>query len=291
MRRTILLWLSVFLALGVSGQSSQVHETLTLQSAVMNRVMHYSVYLPPGYTVSQKTYPILYLLHGAGDNHTAWIQKGGIQQMADRLISSGLTDPFIIVMPDAGMSYYMNSVDGATPYEDYFILEFIPYVERMYRITAGRRYRSVAGFSMGGYGALLYAIHRPDLFNSSVALSAGIRTDEQINQMNTADYEARYRVALGTADPEVPRITEYYKERYSILHLVSEIPVNQKKAVRFYVDCGDDDYLYKGNSLLHILMRDRNIPHESRMRNGGHNWTYWKEGIEPGLLFIQGGIR
>ncbi len=291
MKRLLVVGLSLFLTIGTWAQSSQINEKLTLNSSIMKRVMHYSVYLPAGYNFSHKSYPILYLLHGAGDNHTAWIRKGGLQQIADRAIASGYIDPLIIIMPDAGMSYYMNSVDGESPYEDYFFQELVPYIERTYRVTSGKRYRSIAGFSMGGYGALLYAIHRPDLFNSCVALSPGIRTDEQINELSDKDYNTRYRIALGPAQPDVPRITEYYQQRYSILRLTTEIPDKMKRAVRFYIDCGDDDFLYKGNSLLHILMRDRNIPHEYRVRNGGHNWTYWKDGLLPGLIFIQAGIR
>lgn len=291
MKRAFVIGLLWTFSMGMSAQGSQVHETRTVESTLMKRNMHYSVYLPAGYTFSQKTYPILYLLHGAGDNHTAWIQKGKVQQIVDKAVASGIIDPLVIIMPDAGMTYYMNSIDGESPYEDYFFQEFIPYIERTYRITAGKRYRSIAGFSMGGYGALLYAIHRSDFFNSCVALSSGIRTDEQILQLSDHDYNVRYQISLGPANPEVPRITEYYRERYSILHLVAEIPDKLKKAVRFYIDCGDDDFLYKGNSLLHILMRDRNVPHEYRVRNGGHTWNYWKEGLANGLLFIQSGIR
>ncbi len=291
MKRILSLGLALFLTVCVWAQNGQTDEKGTYQSILMKKTMRYSVYLPPGYDLSQRTYPILYLLHGAGDSHTAWIQKGGVQQIADRAIASGNVDPFIIVMPDAGMSYYMNSLDGESPYEDYFFQEFIPFIERSYRVTAGKHNRSIAGFSMGGYGALLYAIHRPDLFQTCVALSAGIRTDEQINQMSDADFNSRYRIALGAANPDVPRTTDHYRERYSILHLVAEIPESYKKAVRFYIDCGDDDFLYKGNSLLHILMRDRNIPHEYRVRNGAHTWIYWKEGLTNVLPFIQSGIR
>lgn len=291
MKRSFLIGLMLILSIGTWAQGSQVNDKLTLESTLMKRTMNYSVYLPAGYTFSQKTYPILYLLHGAGDNHTSWIQKGSIQQIADRAIAAGTIDPLIIIMPDAGMSYYMNSIDGETLYEDYFFQEFIPFIERTYRVTAGKKYRSIAGFSMGGYGALLYAIHRSDLFNSCVALSSGIRTDEQILQLSDNDYNTRYQIALGPANPETPRITEYYQERYSILHLVADIPDNLKKAIRFYIDCGDDDFLYKGNSLLHILMRDRNVQHEYRVRNGGHTWNYWKEGISNGLIYIQSGIR
>ncbi len=291
MKRFLALLLGVLLTLGARAQSSQTLDNLSLKSRTLEQQMHYSVYLPAGYEFSRKTYPILYLLHGMGDNHTAWIRNGQIQQITDKAISLGQIDPVVIIMPDAGMSYYMNSIDGKYLYEDYFFHELMPYIEHTYRITAGKRYRSIAGQSMGGYGALLYAFHRPDLFNTCIALSPGIRTDEQINQLSAPDYNQRYQIPLGPAEPDTPRITEYYRERYSILHLTSRIPDKLKNAVRLYIDCGDDDYLYKGNSLLHILLRDRHIPHEYRVRNGGHNWKYWREGIQDGLLYMQNGIR
>lgn len=283
-----LLSLSVNL---IHAQNSKIEKSPVLRSNIMHREMHYSVYLPAGYLSSKKSYPVLYLLHGVGSNHVSWIRRGNIQHILDRAIAIRALDPIIVIMPDAGMSYYMNSMDGSSRYEDYFFQELMPHIEHTYCIAPGKRNCSIAGFSMGGYGALLYAIHRPDLFYTCVAMSPGIRTDEQINQMNEKEYNERYGTCFGPVSEEQPRVPRLYQTRYSILHLVSEMPDEQKKAVRLYIDIGDDDFLYKGNSLLHILLRDRGIEHEFRIRNGGHTWSYWQSGIVNGLSYIQAGLR
>jgi S-formylglutathione hydrolase FrmB len=64
------------------------------------------------------------------------------------------------------------------------------------------------------------------------------------------------------------------------------MPFDQVKAVRWYIDCGDDDFLYEGNCLVHIEMRKREIPHEFRTRDGGHNWTYWRASLPEVLRFV-----
>ncbi|MFA6872605.1 MAG: alpha/beta hydrolase-fold protein [Bacteroidaceae bacterium] len=287
------LFVVCFLLLFASlyAQNSRVEENPILYSSIMHREMHYSVYFPAGYLSSKKTYPVLYLLHGVGANHLSWIKQGNIQHILDRAIAMRALDPMVVIMPDAGMSYYMNSMNGSLRYEDYFFQELMPHIEHLYYIAPGKRNCSIAGFSMGGYGALLYAIHRPDLFETCVAMSPGIRTDEQINQMTDKEYNERYGVCFGPVSEEQPRVPRFYQTRYSILHLVSEMPEEQKKAVRLYIDIGDDDFLYKGSSLLHILLRDREIEHEFRIRNGAHNWSYWRSGIVNGLSYIQAGLR
>lgn len=277
----------LFSAAPVSAQGSLVYDQLSMQSVFLKRTMRYAVYLPPGYHFSRKNYPVLYLLHGAGENHTGWLSKGDLKRTMDQLITAKSIAPMIVVMPDAGMSYYMNSITGELPYESYFFQEFIPYIERIYRVAKGKKNRSVGGFSMGGYGALLYALRKPELFQTCLAFSSGIRTDEDLNALSESEYNSRYRLALGPHVPEQPHASEYYRKHYSILALVDSIPASQRKEVHFYIDCGDDDFLYRGNSLLHILMRDRKVQHEYRVRNGGHDWAYWKESLRNGLLYIR----
>ena len=149
-----IVWFSL-LSISLYAQNSKIEENPVLHSSIMHCEMHYSVYFPAGYLSSKKTYPVLYLLHGVGSNHVSWIRKGKIQQILDKAISIRALDPMIVIMPDAGMSYYMNSMDGASRYEDYFFQELMPHIEHTYYITPGKQNCSIAGFSMGGYGALL----------------------------------------------------------------------------------------------------------------------------------------
>src|SRR5690606_41575532 len=102
-------------------------------------------------------------------DQTGWVQKGEVKQIADKAIAEGKSTAMIIVMPDAqtGQRGYFNSPDGSWNYEDFFFEEFIPHIEKTYRIRSDKRNRAVAGLSMGGGGAVIYALHRPDLFYAS----------------------------------------------------------------------------------------------------------------------------
>ncbi|RRB06682.1 alpha/beta hydrolase [Larkinella rosea] len=281
------LWLICLLfSLPGLAQESNVFDNLTVKSAILKKDKKFALYLPPGYETSQRSYPVLYLLHGGGDDQTAWLQQGNMQNIVDKEIREGRISPMIVVMPDAEMTFYLNSVAGKYQYEDFFINELIPHIEKTYRCRTEKRFRAVAGLSMGGFGSLLYAMHHPDLFGSCVAFSAGVRTDQQIREMPHQEYLRRYRTSMGELKETDNRITDFWNQN-SILYLIQKMPESQKKAVRFYLDCGDDDLLlYKGNAEMHTLMRDVNIPHEYRVRNGGHTWEYWRTGLPDALQFI-----
>ena len=185
----------------------------------------------------------------------------------------------IIVMPDAntGQRGYFNDLKGEWLYENFFFEEFMPFVEKKYRIKAEKRYRAVAGLSMGGGGSFIYALHHPELFSSACPLSAS--TGPLTLEATKAWLEERK--ITGT-----PEQIEAYYNKTTVLPLIAAVPDDQKKAVRWYIDCGDDDFLFEGNSLAHIAMRKKEIPHEFRIRNGGHSWTYWRDSLPTVLAFI-----
>ncbi len=278
------------LTAGVAIGGGKVFENLSLSSAILKKEKRFSIYLPAGYEESDKRYPVLYLLHGGGDDNTAWVRKGDLRIIADAAIREGKADPMIIVMPDAEMTFYLNHVRGEYQYEDFFFQELIPHIEKNYRCRTEKKDRAIAGLSMGGFGSLLYALHRPEMFASCYAMSAAVRTDEEINKMPLAEFQRRYKAALGEVKEGEPRITEFWN-RNSVLSLMKRMPEAQKKAVRYFLDCGDDDFLYTGNSLLHIVMRDNGIPHEYRVRDGAHTWDYWRGSLPEALRFVTQGMR
>ena len=282
--------ITLVFALTIYGQESKIYDSLIMKSSLLKKDKKFAIYLPEGYESSLRKYPVLYLLHGGQGNQTDWIQKGELRRIADREIGEGNAAQMIIVMPDAEMTYYMNSANGKYQFEDFFLKELIPYIERNYRCRTEKTYRAVAGLSMGGFGSLLYAIHQPGLFGACAAMSAAVRTDEEINEMPLDEYLRRYKTAMGELKQGDTRITDFWNHN-SILYLVKNMPEEQKKAVRFYLDIGDDDFLYRGNALLHITMRDLNIPHEFRIRNGEHNWNYWRSGLPGVLAFISESFR
>ena len=280
MRKHFLFLMAALFPFSLLAQTGKVFDNLSMPSKILNMERKYAIYLPPDYETSERSYPVLYLLHGAGDDQTGWVQFGEVLRITDQAIKDGSATPMIIVMPDAntGKRGYFNDIKNEWRYEDFFFSEFMPFVEKKFRIKAEKRYRAVAGLSMGGGGTFIYALHRPDLFSSACPLSAlaGPASLEKAREF----YE-RWG-DKGATDAEI----ENYYKKYSALHLVQNMPDEQKKAVRWYIDCGDDDFLYEGNSLVHIAMRQKEIPHEFRIRDGAHNWTYWRESLPVVLSFI-----
>jgi len=262
-------------------QGGKVFDALTLPSKILSMERKYAVYLPPDYDTSQRSYPVLYLLHGAGDDQTGWVQFGEVQRLADEAIRNGTATPMIIIMPDAdtGRRGYVNTADGQWNYEDFFFQELMPHVEKTYRIKAAKRYRAIAGLSMGGGGSFYYALHHPELFSSACPLSASC------GALSLADARENYQKNNKGAPLTDEQVESFYK-RYSVLELVKAMPDEQKKAVRWYIDCGDGDFLYEGNSLVHIAMRKKEIPHEFRVQDGEHNWTYWRRSLPTVLTFV-----
>ncbi len=268
----------------INGQESKVFDQLTMQSRILNMERKYAIYLPAGYETSQRDYPVLYLLHGGGDDQTGWVQFGEVKFIADKAIKEGSATPMIIVMPDAntGKRGYSNDVMGEWRYEDFFFDEFMPYIESTYKIKKIKEFRAVAGLSMGGNGTLIYALHHPELFASACPMSAGA---------NPVTIRSMRRMAGADSLKIKKELYDAYMTKYDIATLISRIPEDKKKDVRWYIDCGDDDFLYEGNAMLHIAMRKREIPHEFRVRDGAHNWTYWRESLPEVLKFISAGFH
>jgi enterochelin esterase-like enzyme len=263
-------------------QSGLVYETRTVKSDILKMERKYAIYLPPGYAESDQSYPVLYLLHGSGDDHTGWVQFGQVQHIADRTVAEGKAARMIIVMPDANTERrgYFNDIRGDFNYEDFFFRELIPHIEKTYRVRSDRRYRAIAGLSMGGGGTVFYALHHPELFAAAAPLSASTGSWE-MEQMKTR---------LGEAASSVTEAQlETYFRRHNIESLIknaSKEELDQIKRIRWYVSCGDDDFLYEGNSLLHILFRKNEIAHEYRVKDGGHTWSYWRMELPLVMEFV-----
>lgn len=261
----------------LNAQTGKVMDNLKMDSKILKMERNYAVYLPPGYETSERSYPVLYLLHGATDDHTGWVQFGEVLHITDKAIQEGIATPMIIIMPDADTNVmgYFNVPDYN--YEDFFFEEFIPHVEQKYRIKGTKRFRAVAGLSMGGGGSFMYALRHPDMFSSACPLSAyvGPLTLEQADQ-------SMKRRNPNITDAQV----KSYFENYNALNLLANADVEKVKSVRWYIDCGDDDFLYEGNSKMHIEMRKKEIPHEYRVRDGGHRWSYWRSALPEVLRFI-----
>ncbi len=256
-------------------------ECQSAPSKVLGRAVPYCILLPPGYDGGKSSYPILYFLHGLGDNQEMLIRFGGFSLIEDMWEKKQIT-PYLIVTPAAGASFYINSYDGRTRYSDFFLKEFMPYIEKHYRIEPGRAHRGIAGISMGGYGALRFAFAHPELFVSVSAHSAALIDKLPNVQGRGAAGNSRIEL-LGHVFGEPPN--KEFWDRNNPLILAGEL--SRSDAPKIYFDCGSEDGygFYNGAAALDKILDHRGIPHEFHLYPGGHDWSYFVEHIGASLQF------
>lgn len=247
----------------------------------MRREVPYCVLLPPSYDKQKdRRYPVLYFLHGLGGNEQMFVDSGA-WNLTEDLWEQGKLGEYLIVTPAGDTSFYINSHDGRRPYEDFLVEEFLPFVERHYRIKAARAARGVAGVSMGGYGALHLAFHHPELFNSVSAHSAALI--EKLPTLTTASMQQNYlsRILGGVFGSPVDRV---FWQRNDPLTLARSAHL---AGLRIYFDCGlDDDYGFEsGASALHKILSGRGVAHEFHLYPGTHSWGYFAEHLPASLEF------
>ena len=282
--RSSIILVFLVLTTNIITAQSKVFDNLKMESKILKMERKFAVYLPPDYETSSRSYPVLYLLHGLGDDQTGWIQYGEVKKIADNSIKNGDATPMIIVMPDAntGRVGYFNIPSQRWMYEDFFFEELMPYVESKYRIKSGKRFRAISGLSMGGGGTLTYALHRPDLFSAAAPLSAGTGSTDVEESL-----ERIKRYGIEFTREEMKNLLENNHP----LNLIKKMKLSDINSIRWYIDCGDDDYLFEDNSLLHIAFSKKGIKHEYRVRDGAHNWTYWRESLPLVLEFVSEGFH
>ena len=279
MRAGSMALLMALLMLAPAAHATGRAECNSLSSKILRRSVPYCILLPPSYDI-QKTrrYPILYLLHGLGDNEQMLIHSGGLNLIEDLWEQHQLGE-FLIVTPAAGASFYINSRDGRRRYEDFFLREFIQGIERRYRTQPGRRSRGIAGISMGGYGALHIAFRHPQFFSVVGAHSAALIENLPTVSAKDSLQISQMRV-LGSAFGS-PFDAAFWKKNDP----VTIARTANLTGLKIYFDCGsEDDYGFdQGARVLDKLLTARHFPHEFHLYPGGHDWTYFAEHL-PALL-------
>ncbi len=244
------------------------------KSAALDRSWTYAVYLPTGYDTSKLRYPALYLLHGNAGNRYQWVNQGRVQQTADALIASGDIPPAVIIMPDAGTSWF---VDRKEKMETAVITELIPDVEKSFRVLRSREGRLVGGLSMGGYGAMRFALKYPEMFVAAALLSPAIYNPEPpenssartVGVFGAPGYDASVWKSLN-----YPVLWEGY--------------LAKKNPVPMYINSGDDDDFFIEFEAVQFyeLLRKSKQPAELRIVNGAHVWPVWESTIGDALKYI-----
>jgi S-formylglutathione hydrolase FrmB len=270
------------LLFAASARAAGRAECRSVPSKILRRSVPYCVLLPPSYD-SGKTqrYPVLYFLHGLGENEQLLLNSGGWDLIQD-LWDQKRIGEFLIATPAADRSFYINSHDGRVRYEDFFMKEFLPFIESHYRIRADRAHRGVSGVSMGGYGVLRLAFRYPQLFGSVSAHSAAL-IDNLPRIQIVGSQENALSFALGGAfgNPFDPA----FWKRNSPFTIVRDSP--RPVGMHIYFDCGtEDDYGFNvGAQAFHELLVSRGIPHEFHLYPGGHNEAYFVQHLPASLEF------
>ena len=274
-----ILSIIVLLAFSVFANASKV-VTDSIYSNNLKCWQKYNVYLPTGFEKSEKQYPVVYLLHGLYGSYFNWEKSGNMKLVADELISSGEADEMVIIMPNAGdydvrnyQNGYFNVVDW--PYEDFFFNELLPAAEKKYRVIGDKEHRAIMGLSMGGGGSVVYSQRHPDMFSSCYAMSAWL--DNKMGEVagNNQKKDKLYIVCESVSNHSAINFVEN----------ADDATIAKLKTVKWFIDCGDDDFLMDLSILLYQKMRDKKIKAELRIRNGVHNWEYWHTALRMALPF------
>ena len=281
MKKFVALALVLLLALAsASGRSRIVTDTLS--SSILDKDVPFNVYLPDGFDKGAQQYPVVYLLHGLYGTHEDWKKTGNMKAVADLLIASGEAVPMVIIMPCAGDSDVHHVQNGyfnmpGCRYEDFFFEELMPSVEARYRCISDKGHRAIMGLSMGGGGSTVYCQRHPDKFSSCYAISAWLDNDrDQVSGTEEKDKEDKlYIVAKSVVD-------------HSALDFVKNADaqtLEDLRTVKWFFDCGDDDFLLDLSVKLHQLMNSKEVHSELRVRDGGHTWEYWHTALYQSLPF------
>jgi S-formylglutathione hydrolase FrmB len=279
MRRSFgifLIFAIVIVPLSVRAQSRI--ECDALNSRILKYAVHYCVYLPASYDSGAnnkppQNYPVLYFLHGLGDNEKTLFNSGGWTMLDDLRQQHKLGD-FLIVAPEGRKSFYINSADGSVRYSDFFLQEFIPLIEGKYRISKGRNNRAITGISMGGYGALRFAFSHPEMFSAVSAQSAALITESP----RELDLAARSGAPLGKV------LADVFGDPIAVAHWNANNPfylarknAAALKKLAIYFNCGqNDNYGFeKGAAALHDELLKENVKHEYHLYPGDHSFTYF----------------
>lgn len=256
-------------------------EYKTMPSNILDEEREYAIYLPKNYfNEPDKSYPVLYLLHGGGGSHKDWPGRGHLADVANILIDANKASDMIVVCPEAGKTFmnYFNNPDWM--YEDYFFQELIPFIEANYRVKANKRSRAIAGLSMGGGGTVVYASHHPEMFCAAYTMSGYLYRQDELFFVNFDD-------------PVQKKIHQLVEDNncVKIIQNASSEKLEALKTVSWFIDCGDDDFTFNPNMEFVAAMKNVEIPYQLRVRDGGHTWEYWHSALYIALPHVSNCFR
>jgi enterochelin esterase-like enzyme len=246
--------------------------------AMQGRSMEYGVYTPPGWQPAE-TLPLVVFLHGGGGDDVRCLDEAGIPALLDREIGAGRAPRAVIVVPEGDRGFWINWHDGSRRYEDWVLGELLPVIERKFNTASCPDGCHIAGISMGGNGALRWAMNHPETF-SSVEILSGPIFDAAGMKAITHSFPFGWLVPVerifGPPTEAGLRRVDPYQRWRSATDLGS---------IRLFVARGTEDRtgIIQTNETFRIHLELHGIPHRYVVFPGGHRWADWKP-LFPELL-------
>lgn len=244
-------------------------ECSVVKSAILERPVRYCAYLPASFDEDKtRQFPVLYYLHGLGDNEQSLLNLGG-WDLIEELRRQGKIGDFVVLAPNGGHTFFLNSADGKLRYEDFLTKEFMPLMEKKYRVNGARATRGITGVSMGGFGALHLAFKYPQQFAAVSAQMPALIAD--IPPDFTAGGPGSPGAMMG--DVFGSPFNRTYFERNNVFYYAKTAPAAELKRLKIYFDVGsNDDFGFEqGAQKLHQLLDSRSIPNEFHVFPGRHD--------------------
>lgn len=299
MKKVIIAFAALVAAVGcgegnVSEKNSEQcreFEELVMESRILGDGVKYSVILPRDYYESEKSYPVMYMIHGIGGDCTSFLEYGDVTSTLDSLSATGEISPFIVVTPDIFQTYASDAFDGSYNYQTMMMEEMLPLIDSTYR-TNGKRF--TLGFSMGGFSAMTLALRHADKFDGFVALSPSVRTDAQYIEEGPQDgWDYQWgRLFGGLGKTGQDRITDYYEECCP-MHLLADMPAEELDKLGMFITVGNGETgsLAESNEMLHRILLDRGIDHVWSVSDGGHDFAFWRKVMPDALRFASAKVN
>jgi S-formylglutathione hydrolase FrmB len=251
------------------------HETVQFESRLVGAPLPYNVILPADYkrgSSKNRRYPVLYLLHGLGGSAADWVSTRA------RLADYAAQYPFIVVVPEGKDGWYTDGLAANEKFESYFVEELIPDVDRRFRTLPTREGRAVAGLSMGGYGAMKFALKHPELYAFAGSMSGALAVASWTPDQHIPEFVRPSVIRVyGDAGSRVRLDNDIYR-------IARELTPGQVKSLPFiYLDCGTEDFLITNSRDFSALLIEKKVAHEFRELPGTHSWPYWDRQVREVL--------
>ena len=252
----------------------------SVHTGTKNRSIDYGVYTPPGWT-SEERLPLVLYLHGGGDSHKSF-EKFGANKVLDQDMLNGTIPRAILVSPNGDLGFWENWADGSRHYRDWVMRSVLPKVQSDYNTLACPEHCHLLGISMGGHGAMRFALFEKDTFSNISVLSAAIISNEQHERAKVSWF-------IKLIFPLRRIFGEDYRARHSRDNFYNSWPSRPHlRNMPLQLIWGDNDNprIRQANESFHKALLDAGIEHDHFVYEGRHKWVSWLPQLNKAMNFL-----